>query len=142
MADLIGPSLRSCPDCIIGVGDLPTPYTYGSQLTRPHARVVTQRLGDGMPWFVGVSVRLREPIRVPTVARRSTAGCTPASRPGFADDGKDHDNRHQQQRCHVIPPLATGVAVSNTYPLTELASVHERSAAGKLRGKVVLTPVL
>jgi hypothetical protein len=24
----------------------------GSQLPRPHARVVTQRLGDGMPWFV------------------------------------------------------------------------------------------
>ena len=44
---------------IIGVGDLPTPYTHGSQLTRPHARVVTQRLGDRMPWFVRVSVRLR-----------------------------------------------------------------------------------
>ena len=32
---------------IIGVEDLPTPYAHESQLTRPHARVVTQRLGDG-----------------------------------------------------------------------------------------------
>jgi hypothetical protein len=29
------------------------------QVTRPHAREVTQRLGHGMPWFVRVSVRLR-----------------------------------------------------------------------------------
>ena len=55
---------------IIGVEDLSTPYTHESQLTRPHARVVTQRLGDGMPWFVGVSVRLREP------GRGRTAGAT------------------------------------------------------------------
>jgi hypothetical protein len=25
-------------------------HAHGSQLTRPHARVATQRLGDGMPW--------------------------------------------------------------------------------------------
>jgi hypothetical protein len=30
-----------------------------SQLTRPRARVVTQRLGEGTPWFVSVSARLR-----------------------------------------------------------------------------------
>jgi hypothetical protein len=39
----------------------------GSTLTRPHVRVVIQRLGEGIPWFVGVSVRLREPGRVRTV---------------------------------------------------------------------------
>jgi hypothetical protein len=31
----------------------------GSQLTRPHPRVLIQSLPDGMPWFVRVSVRLR-----------------------------------------------------------------------------------
>ena len=46
---------------IIGVEDLPTPYAHESQLTRPHARVVTQRLGDGMPWFVGVILSATEP---------------------------------------------------------------------------------
>ena len=65
MADHRRPITSVMLDCviehfpIIGVGDLPTPYTHGSQLTRPHARVVTQRLGDRMPWFVRVSVRLR-----------------------------------------------------------------------------------
>jgi hypothetical protein len=60
MADHHRPITSVMLDCviehfpIIGVGDLPTPYTHESQLTRPHARVVTQRLGDGMPWFVGV----------------------------------------------------------------------------------------
>jgi hypothetical protein len=64
MADHRRPITSAMLDCviehfpIIGVGDLPTPYTHGSQLTRPHARVVTQRLGDRMPWFVRVSVRL------------------------------------------------------------------------------------
>ena len=33
-------------------GDVP-------QLTRPQSRVVTQRLAEGMPWFVYVSARLR-----------------------------------------------------------------------------------
>jgi hypothetical protein len=65
MADHHQPITPVMPDCviehfpIIGVGDLPTPYTHGSQLNRPHPRVVTQRLADGMPWFVRVSVRLR-----------------------------------------------------------------------------------
>jgi hypothetical protein len=64
IADHHRPITSVMPDCviehfpIIGVGDLPAPYTHGSQLTRPHARVVTQRLDDGMPWFVGVSARL------------------------------------------------------------------------------------
>jgi hypothetical protein len=55
MADHRRPITSVMLDCviehvpIIGVGDLPTPYTHGSQLTRPHARVVTQRLGDRMP---------------------------------------------------------------------------------------------
>jgi hypothetical protein len=35
------------------------PYRQGVQLTRPYARVVTQRLGDGTPRFVRVSARLR-----------------------------------------------------------------------------------
>ena len=55
-ADHHRPITSVMPDCVIehfpifGVGDLPAPYTHGSQLTRPHARVATQRLGDGMPW--------------------------------------------------------------------------------------------
>ena len=32
------------------------------------------------------------------------------------------------------------VEVSAVYPLSEIAAVHERSAAGRIRGKVVLTP--
>jgi hypothetical protein len=60
MADHHRPITSVMPDYviehfpIIGVGDLPAPSTNGSQLTRPHARGVIQRLGDGMPWFVGV----------------------------------------------------------------------------------------
>jgi hypothetical protein len=34
------------------------PYRQGVQLTRPHARVVTQRLGDGTPRFGPVAPRL------------------------------------------------------------------------------------
>jgi hypothetical protein len=65
---IIGPSGRQRVDCAVdhfpikvSEGDF-NPYALqarGSQLTRPHARVVTQRLGDGMPWFVRVSNRLR-----------------------------------------------------------------------------------
>ncbi|MEN8651493.1 zinc-binding dehydrogenase [Streptomyces sp. 21So2-11] len=32
------------------------------------------------------------------------------------------------------------VHVSATYPLSQTALVHEQSAAGRIRGKVVLTP--
>jgi NADPH:quinone reductase-like Zn-dependent oxidoreductase len=32
------------------------------------------------------------------------------------------------------------VEVSATYPLSQTALVHEQSAAGRIRGKVVLTP--
>jgi hypothetical protein len=35
-------------------------YRHGSQLTRPRSRAVTQRLGDGTPRFVRISVRLRD----------------------------------------------------------------------------------
>ena len=38
----------------------PRSYRHGAQLTLPHACVVTQRLGDGMPGFVCVPVRLRD----------------------------------------------------------------------------------
>jgi hypothetical protein len=75
MADHHQPITSVMPDSviehfpIIGVGDLPAPYTHGSQLTRPHARVVTQRLGDGMPWFVGVSASLSDRESNPLVPR-------------------------------------------------------------------------
>jgi NADPH:quinone reductase-like Zn-dependent oxidoreductase len=32
------------------------------------------------------------------------------------------------------------VEISATYPLSQAASVHELSAAGRIRGKVLLTP--
>jgi NADPH:quinone reductase-like Zn-dependent oxidoreductase len=48
-----------------------------------------------------------------------------------------------EQLAAIVRKVDAGevrVDVSATYPLLETATVHEQSAAGLIRGKVVLTP--
>ncbi len=68
-----------------------------------------------------------------------------------APDPGDHDVRvaalfvrgDREQLARLVEMVDAGrltVTVAETLPFTELASVHERSEAGELHGKVVLTP--
>jgi hypothetical protein len=82
-----------------------------SQLTRPHPRVVIQRIPDGMPWFVRVSVRLRGAVSVRTVgakkygrmqARLTVIRSTTASSSRLSCSGA------APARCRTRPPSWPG----------------------------------